>query len=58
MITNVKPPVWMQDKRQWLVEYAVADIIDGKNVKYYQRVWCEALVSAERITKEIREKMR
>ena len=58
MITNIKPPVWQPDKRQWLIEYAIADVVDGRNVKYYQRVWCEALVSAERITKEIKEKMR
>lgn len=58
MITNVKPPVWIPDKRQWLIEYAVADVVDGRNVKYYQRVWCEALVSAERITQMIKDKMR
>ena len=55
MITNVKPPVWILDKRQWLVEYIVKDTDAGA---YVQKVWCEALVSAERITNEIREKMR
>lgn len=55
MITNVKSPVWVQDKRQWLIEYTVTDKDAGA---YVQKVWCEALVSAERITKEIREKMR
>lgn len=55
MITNVKSPVWQPDKRQWLVEYTVTDKDAGA---YVQKVWCEALVSAERITKEIREKIR
>ena len=55
MITNVKPPVWIPDKRQWLVEYTVNDKDAGA---YVQKVWCEALVSAETITNEIREKMR
>lgn len=58
MITNVKPPVWMPDKRQWLIEYAVADIIDGRNIKYYQRVWCEALVSAENYIALIKQHIR
>ena len=58
MITNVKDPVWSPDKRQWLVEYAVADVVDGKNVKYYQRVWCEALVSATKMIAEIKNKIR
>lgn len=51
MITNVKPPVWVPDKRQWLVEYTVNDKDAGA---YVQKVWCEALVSAERIIKEIK----
>ena len=55
MITNVKPPIWIPDKRQRLIEYTVKDKDAGA---YIQKVWCEALVSAERITKEIREKMR
>lgn len=55
MITDIKMPVWMPDKRQWLIEYIVKDKDAGA---YVQKVWCEALVSAERITKEIREKMR
>ena len=55
MITNIKPPVWQPDKRQWLIEYTVKDKDAGA---YVQKVWCEALVSAERITKEIKEKMR
>lgn len=55
MITNVKPPVWQPDKRQWLIEYTVKDKDAGV---YVQKVWCEALVSAERITNEIREKIR
>ena len=55
MITNVKPPVWIPDKRQWLVEYTVTDKDAGA---YVQKVWCEALVSAERITNKIREKIR
>ena len=55
MITNVKPLVWVPDKRQWLVEYTVNDKDAGI---YVQKVWCEALVSAERIIKEIKEKQR
>lgn len=55
MITNVKPPVWVPDKRQWLVEYTVNDKDAGA---YVQKVWCEALVSAERIIKEIKSKIR
>lgn len=53
MITNVKPLVWMPDKRQWLIEYTVNDKDAGA---YVQKVWCEALVSAERITKEIKQR--
>lgn len=55
MITNVKPPVWQPDKRQGLVEYTVNDKDAGD---YVQKVWCEALVSAERIIKEIKSKIR
>ena len=55
MITNIKPPVWQSDKRQWLIEYTVKDKDAGA---YVQKVWCEALVSAERITQMIKEKMK
>lgn len=55
MITNVKPPVWIPDKRQWLVEYTVKDKDAGA---YVQKVWCEALVSAKRMLKEIRSKVK
>ena len=55
MITNVKPPVWMLDKRQWLVEYTVNDKDAGA---YAQKVWCEALVSAERIIQQIKQHIR
>lgn len=55
MITNVKPQVWIPDKRQWLVEYIVKD----KDASaYVQKVWCEALVSAEKMLKEIRSKIK
>lgn len=55
MITNVKPPVWTPDKRQWLITYTVKDNDAGD---YIQKVWCEALVSAERIVKQIKEKIK
>lgn len=55
MITNVKPPVWMPDKRQWLVEYTVKDTDVSA---YVQKVWCEALVSAERMIQQIKEKIK
>lgn len=55
MISNVKNPVWIPDKRQWLVEYTVDDKYAGA---YVQKIWCEALVSAERMIKEIKEKQR
>lgn len=51
MIKAVSQPVWVPSKRQWLVEYTVKDKDAGV---YVQKVWCEALVSAERIIKEIR----
>lgn len=51
MIKAVSQPIWMPDKRQWLVEYTVKDKDAGD---YVQKVWCEALVSAERIIKETR----
>lgn len=58
MITNVKPPVWMPDKRQWLVEYTVKDKDAGA---YVQKVTTETLISAVNYTKlleEQREKTR
>lgn len=55
MIESVSEPVWLPNKRQWQIVYIVKDSEIGK---YQQHVWCEALVSAERITKEIREKIR
>lgn len=55
MITQITPPVWQPDKRQWLIEYTVNDKDAGA---YVQKVWCEALVSAERITQMIKDKMR
>lgn len=55
MITQVSSPVWQPDKRQWLIEYTVKDKDAGA---YIQKVWCEALVSAERIVKELKEKIK
>lgn len=55
MITNVKSPVWMQDKRQWLIEYTVTDKDAGA---YVQKVWCEALVSAENYLALIKQRIR
>ena len=55
MITDIKTPVWQPDKRQWLVEYTVKDKDAGT---YVQKVWCEALVSAERVVALVKEKMR
>lgn len=55
MITNIKPPVWIPDKRQWLVEYTVKDKDAGA---YVQKVWCEALVSAENYLTLIKQHIR
>ena len=55
MITNVKPLVWQPDKRQWLVEYTVKDKDAGA---YVQKVWCEALVSAENYLALIKQRIR
>lgn len=55
MIESLSKPVWQPDKRQWLIEYTVKDKDAGA---YVQKVWCEALVSAERITQMIKDKMR
>lgn len=55
MITQVSSPVWQHDKRQWLIEYTVKDKDAGA---YVQKVWCEALVSAERITQTIKERIK
>lgn len=57
-ILYVKPAVWNPTTREWIIDIGIKDIIDGKNTKYVQRITCETLVSAERITKEIREKQR
>lgn len=51
MVTQVSEPKWSPDKRQWLITYTVKDKDAGA---YVQKVWCEALVSAERIIKETR----
>lgn len=55
MIVDIRTPVWQPDKRQWLIEYTVTDKDTGA---YVQKVWCEALVSAERMLKEIRSKIK
>lgn len=55
MIESLSKPVWQPDKRQWLIEYTVKDKDAGV---YVQKIWCEALVSAERITQMIKDKMR
>lgn len=55
MITNVKPPVWQPDKRQWLVEYTVKDKDAGV---YLQRVHAETLVAAERYMELIKGKQK
>lgn len=44
MITQISSPVWQPNKRQWLIEYTIKD----KDASaYVQKVWCEALVSAQ-----------
>lgn len=53
MITQVIPPVWIPDKRQWLVEYIVKDQDAGD---YIQKVWCEALVSAQRYIELLKQR--
>lgn len=53
MITNVKPPIWIPDKRQWLIEYTVTDKDAGA---YVQKVWCEALVSAQRYVELLKKR--
>lgn len=58
MITQITPPVWNPDKREWVINYGVSDYVDDRPVKYVQKVLCEALVSAERITQMIKDKMR
>jgi hypothetical protein len=55
MIKAVSQPVWVPSKRQWKIVYTV---LDGTIGEYQQVVWCEALVSAERIIKEIKSKIR
>lgn len=55
MIVDISAPIWQPDKRQWLVEYTVKDKDAGA---YVQKVWCEALVSAERVVALVKEKMR
>lgn len=54
MITNVKDPVWNPNIREWIVDYTIKD----GNTEYVQRARCEALVSAERIIKEVKEKVK
>lgn len=55
MIRNITDPQWDKSKRQWLVTYKVYDPEAGT---YTQDVWCDYLISAERIIKEIKEKGR
>lgn len=52
MIRNITEPQWDKSKRQWLITYKVYDPEAGN---YTQDVWCDYLVSAERIIKEIKE---
>jgi hypothetical protein len=53
MIRNITEPQWDKSKRQWLVTYKVYDPEAGT---YTQDVWCDYLVSAERIIKEIKQR--
>lgn len=55
MIKAVSQPVWVPDKRQWLVEYTVNDKDAGI---YVQKVWCEALVSAENYIKFVKGRIK
>lgn len=51
-IIEVRPPMWDKDNRQWTIEYTIKDKDAGV---YVQKVWCEALVSAERIVQQIKQ---
>lgn len=53
MIRNITDPKWDKSKRQWLVTYKVCDPEAGT---YTQDVWCDYLISAERIIKEIKQR--
>lgn len=60
-ILYIKDPVWNPDKREWVINYGVSDYVDGRPVKYVQKVMTETLVSAVNYTKlleEQREKTR
>lgn len=51
-ILHVKDPVWNPNIREWIVDYTIKD----GNIEYVQRARCEALVSAERIIQQIKER--
>ena len=53
MITNVKPPVWMPDKREWVLEIPMHDNNIGD---YIQVVRAEALISITNYIKLLKEK--
>lgn len=55
MITNVKPPVWDKNNREWILDYVVNDPDIGI---YTQRIRTEALISAHRCIKMIKEKLK
>ena len=60
-ILYIREPVWNPDKREWVINYGVSDYVDGRNIKYVQKITTETLLSAVNYTnllKEQREKTR
>ena len=54
-ILYIREPVWNPDKREWVINYGVAAYVDGRPVKYVQKVMTETLVSAVNYTKLLKE---
>lgn len=60
-ILYIREPVWNPDKREWVINYGVSDYVDGRPVKYVQKVMTETLISAVnyiKLLEEQREKTR
>ena len=57
-ILDIRDPIWDSSKRIWVLKYAVADEVDGKNVRYIQTITCEALISVERYIQLLKEKQK
>ncbi len=54
-ILYIREPVWNPDKREWVINYGVSDYVDGRPVKYVQKVTTETLLSAVNYTKLLKE---